>query len=62
MQVHPGGAELAVDEEGLLPEWVLYNELIATSRPFMRCVCAVDASWLDDVLPALQAVDVAKLR
>ncbi len=34
---------LQEDEDGLLPEWVVYHELVSTSRPFLRqvrvCVC-----------------------
>jgi hypothetical protein len=37
-QLHPGSSHLHVDEEGLLPEWVIYHELVATSRPFLRQV------------------------
>ncbi|KAI8466158.1 MAG: DEAH-box nuclear pre-mRNA splicing factor [Monoraphidium minutum] len=35
-QLHPGSSYLRADEDGLLPEWVIYHELVATSRPFLR--------------------------
>ncbi|KAF9785475.1 P-loop containing nucleoside triphosphate hydrolase protein [Thelephora terrestris] len=28
------------------PEWVLYNEFVLTSRPFIRTVTAIDPEWL----------------
>jgi hypothetical protein len=37
-QLHPGSAHLRADEDGLLPEWVIYHELVATSRPYLRQV------------------------
>jgi hypothetical protein len=38
-QIHPGSSQLAADGDGLLPEWLIYNEFVATSRPFLRQVC-----------------------
>eukprot|EP00897_Mesotaenium_endlicherianum_P008574 jgi/Mesen1/7745/ME000407S06973 len=61
VEVHPGCAELKVDDEGLLPEWVLYHELVLTSRPFMRQVCAVRGEWAEPFLERLHDVDVARL-
>jgi ATP-dependent RNA helicase DHX8/PRP22 len=29
---------LSEDDDGLLPEWVVYHELVSTSRPFLRQV------------------------
>jgi hypothetical protein len=37
-QLHPGSAHLKADDDGLLPEWVIYHELVATSRPYLRQV------------------------
>jgi hypothetical protein len=39
-QLHPASAQLQADEDGLLPEWLLYHEFVATSRPFLRQVGA----------------------
>lgn len=36
--IHPGSSALEVDEEGLYPEWLVYHELVATTRPFLRQV------------------------
>jgi pre-mRNA-splicing factor ATP-dependent RNA helicase DHX15/PRP43 len=27
------------------PEWVLFNEFVLTSRPFIRTVTAIDPEW-----------------
>jgi len=60
-QVHPGCAPMAVDGNGLLPEWVVYHELVATSKPFLRQVCATRYEWVAPLLPKLRGVDVARL-
>eukprot|EP00826_Nyctotherus_ovalis_P005737 TRINITY_DN11305_c0_g1_i7.p1 TRINITY_DN11305_c0_g1~~TRINITY_DN11305_c0_g1_i7.p1 ORF type:complete len:479 (+),score=149.72 TRINITY_DN11305_c0_g1_i7:48-1439(+) len=33
------------------PEWVIYHELVLTSKEYMREVCAIDSKWLVDVAP-----------
>ncbi len=44
-QLHPSCCPLREDADGLLPEFVVYHELVATSRPFLRnvstAVCGV---------------------
>jgi ATP-dependent RNA helicase DHX8/PRP22 len=60
-QVHPSAARLAADGEGLLPEWVVFHELIATGRVFLSGVCPVEGAWVGELLPKLQGVDVARL-
>lgn len=42
-QLHPVTASIAPDEDGLLPEWVVYHELIATSKNLLRKACSVSA-------------------
>lgn len=37
-QLHPASAKISVDEDGLLPEWIIYHEHVVTSRPFLRKV------------------------
>ncbi|KAJ4710886.1 putative ATP-dependent RNA helicase [Melia azedarach] len=60
VQVHPSSV-LKTDEEGLLPNYVVYHELIATSRPYMRNVCAVEMPWVMPVLKKLEKIDIDKL-
>lgn len=60
-QLHPGSSHLSADEDGLLPEWIVYHELVATSRPFLRQVCPVEYRWVEPLLPKLADVDVNRL-
>eukprot|EP00268_Persea_americana_P046271 TRINITY_DN4763_c0_g1_i4.p1 TRINITY_DN4763_c0_g1~~TRINITY_DN4763_c0_g1_i4.p1 ORF type:complete len:103 (+),score=20.35 TRINITY_DN4763_c0_g1_i4:286-594(+) len=50
-----------MDEDGCLPDYVVYHELITTSRPFMRNVCAVEMSWVMPILKKLEKLNVNKL-
>ena len=34
------------------PEWVIYHELVMTTKEYMREVTAVDAKWLVEYAPA----------
>ncbi|XP_047309268.1 probable pre-mRNA-splicing factor ATP-dependent RNA helicase DEAH4 [Impatiens glandulifera] len=60
VQVHPSSV-LEADEEGMFPNYVVYHELIATTRPFLRNVCAVEMEWVRPILSKLEKVDVKKL-
>lgn len=44
-QLHPSTARIAADEDGLLPEWVIYHELISTAKVFLSrvrfCQCSL---------------------
>lgn len=60
-QVHPSCARLHADEDGLLPPWVVYNELMSSGRVYLSGVCPVDSAWVDALLPKLTNVDVARL-
>lgn len=33
--LHPSSSFLGMDEDGMLPEWIVYHEFIATSKPFL---------------------------
>lgn len=37
-QLHPSSARIAADEDGLLPEFVIYFTLVATSKVFLQKV------------------------
>ena len=61
-EVHPSSAKALVDEDGLLPDWIVYHEMVMTSRPFLRHVCKVEYEWIEDALPRLEnPIDVKKL-
>nr|XP_031363568.1 pre-mRNA-splicing factor ATP-dependent RNA helicase DHX16 [Lonchura striata domestica] len=44
--IHPNSALFA-----LQPRWVLYHELVCTSKEFMRQVLEIDSAWLLEVAP-----------
>ncbi|XP_055810477.1 probable pre-mRNA-splicing factor ATP-dependent RNA helicase DEAH4 isoform X3 [Solanum dulcamara] len=60
VQVHPSSV-LKSDEDGMLPHYVVYHELMVTSRPFMRNVCAVEMGWVAPILAKLEKLNVFKL-
>ncbi|KAM7468744.1 hypothetical protein LguiB_016306 [Lonicera macranthoides] len=60
VQVHPSSV-LKTDEEGHYPNYVVYHELIVTSRPFMRNVCEVEMPWVNPILKKLEKLDIKKL-
>lgn len=59
--MHPSSV-LRTDEEGMLANYVVYHELISTSRPYMRNVCAVEMPWVTPILKKLEKLDINKLR
>lgn len=61
VQLHPATSPLLVDEDGLYPEWVLYHELMASTRPFLRHVCVVEKDWVVPILKKLQNINVRSL-
>lgn len=60
VQVHPSSV-LKSDEDGMLPNYVVYHELVVTSRPFMRNVCAVEMRWVAPIIVKLEKLNVFKL-
>ncbi len=44
------------------PDWVVYFELVLTSKEYMREVCAIDPKWLVELAPRFfKAADAHKL-
>ncbi|XP_062157376.1 probable pre-mRNA-splicing factor ATP-dependent RNA helicase DEAH4 [Alnus glutinosa] len=60
VQVHPSSV-LRPDDEGKLPDYVVYHELIATSRPYLRNVCAVEIDWVMPILNKVKKININKL-
>ncbi len=57
MYVHPSSALF-----NRQPEWVVYHELVLTSREYMREVTAIEPKWLVEFAPAFfKASDPTKL-
>lgn len=48
-QLHPSSAKVAIDEDGLLPEWIVYHEHIVTSRPFLKKVLLFECKWASKI-------------
>lgn len=47
-KLHTSSAILCL---GYIPEYVVYHELVMTSREYMNCVTAVDPNWLAEMGP-----------
>ncbi|KAK3263582.1 hypothetical protein CYMTET_27620 [Cymbomonas tetramitiformis] len=60
-ELHPSSLHIQADEEGLYPDWVIYHELVSTTRPFLRQVCGVKMEWVTPLLPRLKGVNVQRL-
>ncbi|XP_058187991.1 probable pre-mRNA-splicing factor ATP-dependent RNA helicase DEAH4 [Rhododendron vialii] len=60
VQMHPSSV-LKTDEEGMLPNYVVYHELISTSRPFLRDLCTVERQWVMPILKKLEKLNINKL-
>ncbi|KAM5568155.1 putative pre-mRNA-splicing factor ATP-dependent RNA helicase DEAH4 [Rosa sericea] len=60
VQVHPSSV-LKPDDEGKFPNYVVYQELIATSRPYLRTVCAVNVAWVTPILNKVNKLNMNKL-
>lgn len=60
-KVHPTAARVTPDEDGLLPEWLLYTELVSTAHTFLRTVCPVDNEVASQIMPLLRDIDVYRL-
>ncbi len=40
-----------------LPEYVIFNQMVLTSKEYMRDVTAIDSQWLHEVAPTLISID-----
>ena len=43
-QLHPATARIAADDSGLLPEWLIYHELVATARTYLSKARSTEAA------------------
>ncbi|KAJ1536473.1 DEAH-box RNA helicase prp16, partial [Nowakowskiella sp. JEL0078] len=41
---------------GFTPDYIVYHELVMTSKEYMQCVTAVDGTWLAEVGPMFYAI------
>jgi ATP-dependent RNA helicase DHX8/PRP22 len=56
--IHPSSV-LGFSEE--LPKWVIYDEVVFTSKPFMRNVCVIEFDWIKRLMPRLTNVNLKRL-
>jgi HrpA-like RNA helicase len=50
--IHPSSVLFSLPGgEKKLPQYVAFNELLVTSKQYMRCITAVEESWLMEVAP-----------
>lgn len=61
LQIHPSSV-LQTDEDGRMPDYVVYHELVSTARPFMRNVCSVNMTWAVPILSKLDKLNINMLR
>lgn len=47
-QLHPSSALYSL---GYTPDYVVYHELVMTTKEYMHCVTAVEAEWLAELAP-----------
>ncbi|XP_078610851.1 putative ATP-dependent RNA helicase DHX40 isoform X1 [Branchiostoma floridae x Branchiostoma japonicum] len=56
--IHP--SSVLFGEEAQL-DWVIFHEVVWTSKVYMRTVCPVRYSWVQDLLPKLHQLDLSSL-
>lgn len=48
------------DQEGEL-NWIIFHDVLVTSRVYVRTVCPIRYDWVKDLLPKLHEVNVYEL-
>lgn len=56
--IHPSSALFGCEKS---LDWVLYMELVETAKTYMRTLCPIKYSWVQELLPQLHDIDVYKL-
>eukprot|EP00890_Picochlorum_soloecismus_P001392 jgi/Picsp_1/2253/NSC_05717-R1_atp-dependent rna len=57
-QIHPCVSNLQVDDEGLMPEWIIYHSIISTSkRKILTGVLPIESEWVKDIMERFKVVD-----
>lgn len=46
--LHPSSSLFGM---GFTPDYVIYHELVMTTKEYMRCVTAIDGKWLNELAP-----------
>jgi len=56
--VHPSSA---LKERGSFPAWVMYHELLCTSKAYMRQVSTIEHKWVEKKLKRMKEASLSKL-
>lgn len=56
--IHPSSALFGCEKS---LDWLVFMELVETAKTYMRTLCPVRYSWIQDLLPQLHDIDVYKL-
>ena len=57
--LHPTSALYGL---GYTPDYIVYHELVYTTKEYMQCVTAVDPEWLAELGPQFFSIKVCCLR
>lgn len=57
--MHPSSALYGL---GYTPDYVIYHELVFTSKEYMQCVTAVEPEWLAELGPMFFSIKVMRLQ
>ncbi|XP_055513656.1 probable ATP-dependent RNA helicase DHX40 isoform X1 [Leucoraja erinacea] len=58
VHIHP--SSVLFDQETQL-DWIIFHDVMATSKIYMRTLCPIRYEWVKDLLPKLHEVDVYQL-
>uniref|UniRef100_A0A8D0HI25 Probable ATP-dependent RNA helicase DHX40 n=1 Tax=Sphenodon punctatus TaxID=8508 RepID=A0A8D0HI25_SPHPU len=58
VHIHP--SSVLHDQEAQL-EWIIFHEVLVTSKMFVRTVCPIRYEWVKDLLPKLHEIDAYEL-
>ncbi|KAL2095759.1 hypothetical protein ACEWY4_007907 [Coilia grayii] len=58
VHIHPSSVLFGMESQ---LDWVIFHDVLATSRMFVRTVCPIRYDWVKDLLPKLHEVDVYEL-
>jgi HrpA-like RNA helicase len=51
--IHPNSS-LSFLEESKLPKWIVYDQVMITSKPFMKISAAIEYDWIANLVPKLR--------
>lgn len=58
VHIHPSSA---LHDQEPQPEWIIFHDVLVTSKIYVRTVCPIRYEWVKDLLPKLHEIDVYEL-